>query len=176
MAATASSSPLNFGAAFGEGFGGGLGAALPGAILGAIGMPIQLAEAAKQREFEKSAREAQLAATEWATRQNTANQITGLYAQSGENLAGRNFSDLFANLEQGRQRTAAMEQANIFNPKAVEFQYDVAKRGQELRTNPKAKEEMFQNLLDYKRRKGFDVAAPMEAAFGPTAFSRRFTS
>ena len=176
MAATSSASPLNFGAAFGEGFGGGLGAALPGMILGAIATPFQLKEAANQRAFQKSAAEAQLAAADWATRQNTANQITGLYAQTAENLAGRNFSDLFANLEQGRQRTAAMEQANIFNPKAAEFQYDLAKRNQELRINPQAREEAFQNLLNYKRQKGFDITAPMEAAFGPTAFSRRFTT
>jgi len=167
----------DFASAFSKGFGGGLGTALPGLAFGALAMPFQIAEAAKQREFQRSAIEAQLAASNYANQQSAANQIMGLYAQLGENLGSRIFGATTApDLERTRQFQSRKEETDIFAPKEMALQYEASKRGQDLATSPAAKEQMYQNLLNYKRQKGFDIAAPGEAMFGPTAFSRRFTA
>lgn len=166
-----------FGKAFAGGFGGGLGAALPGLALGAISMPFQLAQANRQRAFQKSATEAQLAAADFATRQSTANQMMGLQAQLGESLGSRLLAATTApDLERTRQFQSRKEEADIFAPKEMALGYERLKRAQDLATSQAAKDEMYQNLLNYKRQKGFDIAAEKEAMFGPTAFSRRFTA
>jgi hypothetical protein len=166
-----------FGKAFAGGLGGGLGAALPGMALGAISLPFQIAQANRQREFQKSATEAQLKAAQFATEQSAANQMMGLYAQLGENLGSRVFGSTVApDLERTRQFLSRKEEADIFAPKDMALGYERLKRAQDLATSQAAKDEMFQNLLDYKRRKGFDIAAQGEAMFGPTSFSRRFTN
>lgn len=166
-----------FSKSFAGGFGGGLGAAVPGLALGAISLPFQIAEANRQREFQKSATEAQLAAANFAIQQSAANQLMGLQAQLGENLGARIFGSTIApDLERTRQFQSRKEEADIFAPKEMGLAYERAKRTQDLATSQAAKDEMYQNLLNYKRQKGFDIAAQGEAMFGPTAFSRRFTA
>jgi hypothetical protein len=161
------------GAAFMEGFGG----AAPGALLGAFALPFQIMEGNKQREFDKSAIESQLGATTFQAKQDAANRLMGMYAQAGENAAGRNLSVGYgADLDYMRQFGAQMAQANIFDPKRTAEAYDVAKRGQALRTNPAAKEQAFQEVLNQNRRGGFNASLPGELMFGPTSSSRRFTA
>jgi len=166
-----------FGKAFAGGLGGGLGAALPGLALGAISMPFQIAQANRQREFQKSATEAQLKAAQFATEQSAANQMMGLYAQLGENLGSRVFGSTVApDLERTRQFQSRKEEADIFAPKEMALGYERLKRAQDLATSQAAKDEMFQNLLDFKRRKGFEQVAPLAAAFGDTALTRQYTN
>jgi hypothetical protein len=162
---------------FGKAFWGGAGGAAPGALLGLATMPFRLMEAGRQREFQRSAMEAQLQAANYATQQSAANQLMGLQAQLGENLGARVFGSTVApDLEQGRQRIARLEQENIIRPKEIASSYDVAKREQDLANSPAAKESLYQNLLNYKRQRGLDAALPGELAFGRTAFSGRFTA
>ena len=162
---------------FTKAFMGGLGGAVPGAVLGAVGLPFQLMEAGRQREFQRSATEAQLAAANYATQQEAANRAMSLFAQAGENTAARNAALGFgADPDLARQIGASRIQLGEFAPKEMGLAYEKAKREQDLATSPAAKENLYQNLLNYKRQKGFDIAAQGEATFGPTAFSRRFTA
>lgn len=162
----------DFKKAFAEGF----GAAAPGAILGAFSLPFNLLNAGREREFQASATEAQLKAANYTAQQDTANRIMGLFAQAGENTAARRAALGYgADLDYGRQVAAIRTQLDEFEPKKMGLAYETAKREQDLVTNPAAKEELYQRLLNYKRQKGFDIAAQGEATFGPTAFSRRFT-
>lgn len=162
---------------FTKAFMGGLGGAVPGALLGAVALPFQLAAAGRQLDFQRSATEAQLAAANYTTQQDTANRIMGLFSQAGENTAARNAAIGFAaDLDLARQIGASRIQLGEFAPKEMGLAYEKAKREQDLATSPAAKENLYQNLLNYKRQKGFDIAAQGEATFGPTAFSRRFTA
>lgn len=161
---------------FTKAFMGGLGTAVPGAALGAIALPFQLMDAGRQREFQRSATEAQLAAANYATQQEAANRAMSLFAQAGENTAARNAALGFgADLDLARQIGARRIEFGEFAPKEMGLAYERAKREQDLATSPAAKENLYQSLLNYKRQKGFDLAAQGEATFGPTAFSRRFT-
>lgn len=163
--------------AFGTAFMEGLGGAAPAAILGALSLPFQFMEGGKQRAFQKSAQEAQLAFGNYQAQQEAANRMMGLFGQAGENAAARNLTAGYgADLDLARQMAAERTRLGEFKDKEIASQYDIAKRGQDLRTNLAAKEEMFQNLLDYKRRQGFAQALPGEMMFGPTATSRRFTA
>jgi len=162
---------------FTKAFMGGLGGAVPGMALGAVALPFQLAEAGRQREFQRSATEAQLAAANYATQQEAANRAMSLFAQAGENTAARNAALGFgADLDLARQLGAARIELGEFEPKKMGLAYETAKREQDLATNPAAKEELYQRLLNYKRQKGFDIAAQRDATFGTSAFSRRFTA
>lgn len=167
----AASSPVSFGQAFGQSF----GAMAPAAILGAVSLPFQLMEGAKNREFQKSAVEAQLGSADFMTRQEGANRLMGLFSQQGENMSARNASLGYgSDLDLGRQLFAKRTQLGEFSPKEMGLAYESAKRSQDLATSPGAKENLYQNLLNYKRQKGFELTAPMAQMFGPTAFSNRF--
>jgi hypothetical protein len=140
-------------------------------------MPFQIAAANRRLEFDKSATEAQLKASNYITEQEAANRAMGFAAQLGENVASRVFGATVApDLEKRRQFDALLEQQNIIRPKEIASSYDVAKREQDLANSPAAKESLYQNLLNYKRQKGFDAALPGELAFGRTVFSGRFTA
>jgi len=166
-----------FGQSFASGFGGSLGAALPGMALGLASMPFQIAAANRRLDFERSATEAQLAASNYLAQQETANREADRRAQVGENIASRVFGATVApDLEKTRQFQAALEAQNIIRPKEIASSYDVAKREQDLANSLAAKESLYQNLLNYKRQRGFDAALPGELAFGRTAFSGRFTA
>lgn len=158
---------------FMEGFGG----ALPGAVLGAFSLPFSIMEGAKQRDFQKSAQEAQLAFGNFQAQQEAANRMMGMYAQLGENAAARNLSlGAGADLDYMRQFDAQMAQANIFDPKRTAEAYDVAKRGQDLRTNAAARFQDYFNNKRFKEQTGFQQALPGALTFGPTALSSRFTA
>lgn len=160
------------GAAFMEGFGG----ALPGAALGLLSLPFNLMESGRQREFQKSAQEAQLAFGNYQTQQEAANRLMGMYAQAGENAALRNFTAGYgADLDFMRQLQGERKKYEELLPKKMGLEYEAAKRSQDLATNPAAKELLFQNFLDFKRKEGVKQALAGEAMFGPTAFSRSFT-
>ena len=163
--------------AFGTAFMEGLGGAAPAAILGALSLPFQFMEGAKQRDFQKSAQEAQLAFGNFQAQQEAANRMMGLFGQAGENAAARNLTAGYgADLDLARQMAAERTRLGEFKDKEIAAQYDIAKRGQDLRTNPAA---LFENFLamDRERRKaGFQAAIPGEMMFGPTAVSRRFTA
>jgi hypothetical protein len=161
------------GAAFMEGFGG----AVPGALLGLATLPSQIIQGRNRLDFDVSAEKARLGAVNFQTQQDTANRLMGMYAQAGENAAGRNLSvGHGADLDYMRQFGAQMAQANIFDPKRTAEAYDVAKRGQALRTNPAAKEQAFQEVLNRNRQQGFNAAIPGALTFGETNLSRRFTN
>lgn len=169
--------PLSFGQAFSQSLGQSFGAAIPGLALGAASIPFSIAEGARNRRFQKSATEAQLKAHDFSTRQDAANQIMGLLAQAGENASARNAAlGWGADLDFGRQLAARRAEMGEFKPKEMGLAYESAKRAQDLATSPAAKELLYQNLLNEKRRRGFELVAPMAAAFGDTAFSSRFTS
>lgn len=169
--------PLSFGQAFGQSLGSSFGAAIPGLAFGAASIPFSILEGSRNRQFQKSATEAQLKAADFATRQDAANQLMGLFAQAGENAAARNAALVWgADLDFGRQLAARRTELGEFQPKEMGLAYESAKRTQDLATSQAAKDERYQNLLNYKRQKGFDIAAQGEAMFGPTAFSRRFTA
>lgn len=155
----------------------GLGGAAPEAFLGAFALPFQAIAANKKLDFDRSSQEAHLAFGNYQSKQDAANRLMGLYAQAGENAAARNLSvGAGADLDYMRQFGAQMAQSNIFDPKRTAEAYDVAKRGQALRTNPEAKLLDYQNLLNESRRRGFEENAKMEGMLGPTSFSRRFTA
>jgi len=162
---------------FTKAFMGGLGIAAPGAVLGAFSLPFNLLEAGRQREFQKSATEAQLAAASFSAQQDAANRIMALFSQAGENKAARNAAIGYAaDLDLSRQTQARRTELGEFDLKKMGLAYEAAKREQDLAISPAAKEDLYQNLLNYKRQKGFDLTAQGEATFGPTAFSRRFTT
>ncbi len=161
------------GSAFMEGFGG----ALPGAVLGALSLPFSIMEGSKQRDFQKSAQEAQLAFGNFQAQQEAANRLMGMYAQAGENAAARNLTAGYgADLDLMRQLTSKRTEFGELLPKKMGLEYEAAKRTQDLQTNPAAKDLLFQNLLDYKRKEGFKQALPGAMMFGPTAFTSRFTA
>ena len=164
------------GGQFTSAFMGGLGQGLPGAAIGAISLPFQLMEAGRQREFQKSAIEAQLAASNFATQQGAANQMMSLFSQAGENTAARNASlGWGADLDFGRQLLGARVQRSEFEPKDIGLAYERAKRSQDLAINPAAREASFQNYLNEKRRQGTEAAfGQANLMFGPTAFTRPF--
>lgn len=162
---------------FGTAFMEGLGGAAPAAILGALSLPFQFMEGGKQRAFQKSAQEAQLAFGNFQAQQEAANRMMGMYAQLGENAAARNLSlGTGADLDYRRQFDAQMAQANIFDPKRTAEAYEVAKRGQDLRTNAAARFQDYLNNEKFKAQTGFQQALPGALTFGPTALSSRFTA
>jgi hypothetical protein len=75
-----------------------------------------------------------------------------------------------------RQLTSKRTEFGELLPKKMGLEYEAAKRTQDLQTNPAAKDLLFQNLLDYKRKEGFKQALPGAMMFGPTAFTSRFTA
>lgn len=161
----------------GSAFMEGLGGALPGAVLGAFSIPFSIMEGAKQRDFQRSAQEAQLAFGNFQAQQEAANRLMGMYAQAGENTALRNLTAGYgADLDYMRQLAGKRTELSELEPKKMGLEYEAAKRTQDLATNPAAKEMLFQNLLDFKRKEGFKQALAGESMFGPTAFSRRFTA
>jgi hypothetical protein len=164
------------GGEFTKSFWGGLGQGLPGAALGAIAMPFQLMEGARQRQFQKSATEAQLAAANYATQQGAANQMMSLFSQAGENTAGRVASMGWgADLDFGRQLTGERLQRSEFDPKDIGLSYERAKRSQDLALNPEAREAAFQTFLNNKREKGTSAAfGGANLMFGPTAFTQPY--
>jgi hypothetical protein len=169
--------PLSFGQAFNQSLGQSFGASIPGLAFGAASIPFSLIEGGRNRRFQKSSIESQLKAADFAALQDAANQIMGLQAQAGENTAARVAGlGWGADLDFGRQLAAKRAELSEFKPKEMGLAYESAKRAQDLATSQAAKDALFQNLLDFKRRKGFELVAPSEAAFGRTAFSGQFTN
>ena len=169
--------PLSFGQAFNQSLGQSFGASIPGLAFGAASIPFSLIEGGRNRRFQKSSIEGQLKAIDFATLQDAANQIMGLQAQAGENTAARVAGlGWGADLDFGRQLAAKRAELSEFKPKEMGLAYESAKRAQDLATSQAAKDALFQNLLDFKRRKGFEQVARDEARFGPTGFSRIFTT
>jgi len=169
--------PLSFGQAFNQSLGQSFGASIPGLAFGAASIPFSLIEGGRNRRFQKSSIEGQLKAIDFATLQDAANQIMGLQAQAGENTAARVAGlGWGADLDFGRQLAAKRAELSEFKPKEMGLDYERAKRAQDLATSVSAKDALFQNLLDFKRRKGFELLAQDEARFGPTSFSRQYTN
>ena len=162
---------------FTKAFMGGFGQGLPGAAISAFTLPFNLLEAGRQREFQKSAIEAQLGASTFATQQSGANQLMSLFSQAGENTASRVASLAWgADLDFGRQLTAEKAKRDVFAPKDIGLAYDKAKRFQSLGISPEAKEFNFENYLNEKRSEGSKAAfSPLALTFGQTAFTRPFT-
>jgi hypothetical protein len=169
--------PLSFGQAFNQSLGQSFGASIPGLAFGAASIPFSLLEGGRNRRFQKSSIESQLKAADFAALQDAANQIMGLQAQAGENTAARVAGlGWGADLDFGRQLAAKRAELSEFKPKEMGLDYERAKRAQDLATSVSAKDALFQNLLDFKRRKGFELLAQDEARFGPTSFSRQYTN